>query len=139
MGQFSPHLHHSAFGGAAAPGIGCSGAWGSIFMGGLELVGVTVLLVGGIRQSFLNSKRFSDIFPALGHGVIVHELGHFLVVGGLFPGVPSVEGFCPSEFFGVLGYVRGGCAHSHCWNWAWLLPSPYIFLHELISSSFQLL
>ena len=39
-------------------------------MGGLELVGVTVLLVGGISQSFLNSKRFPDIFPASGHGVL---------------------------------------------------------------------
>ena len=50
MGQFGPHPHCSAFGSAAALGVGCS--WDSIFMGGLELVTITVLLVGGIDQSF---------------------------------------------------------------------------------------
>ena len=50
MWQFGPHLNCSAFGGAAALGVGCSGAWGSIFKGSLELV--AVLLVGGIGQSF---------------------------------------------------------------------------------------
>ena len=68
MGQFDPHPHHSTFCGAVALGLGCSWAWGSIFMGGLE-VAVVALLVGGISQSFLNSKRFPDIFPALGHRV----------------------------------------------------------------------
>ena len=70
MEQFSLHPDHSAFGGAAALGVGCSCAWGSILMGGLELVAVTVLLAGEIGQSFLNSKRFPDIFPASGHGVL---------------------------------------------------------------------
>ena len=70
MGQFKPHPHHSAFDGATAFSIGCSCAWGSIFMGGLELVGVTVLLVGGIGHSFLNSKGFPDIFSALGQGIL---------------------------------------------------------------------
>ena len=70
MGQLGAHPHYSVFGGAAALGVG-SCAWGSIFMGGLELVAVTVLLVGGIGLSFLISKRFPDIFPASGHGVLV--------------------------------------------------------------------
>ena len=70
MGQFSPHPHHYGFGGAVALGVGCSCSWGSIFIGGLEFVAVTVLLVGGIGQSFLNSKRFQDIFPASGQGVL---------------------------------------------------------------------
>ena len=91
MGQFSPHPHCSAFGGVAALGVGCSCAWGSIFMGGLELVVVAILLVGGISQSFLNSKRFPDIFSALGHGVLV-QTGVFSIGGGLFSGVPSGEG-----------------------------------------------
>ena len=53
------HPHHSAFGGGAALGVGCSCAWGSIFMGGLEFIAVTVLLVGWISQSFLNPKKVS--------------------------------------------------------------------------------
>ena len=61
-------------------------------MGGLELVAVTALLVGGTGQSFLSSKRFSDIFPASGHGVLV-PTGAFSIGGGLFSGVPSGEGF----------------------------------------------
>ena len=60
-------------------------------MGGLELVAVTVLLVGGIGQSFLNSKRFPDIFPASGHGVLA-QTGMFSNGGGSFSGVPSGEG-----------------------------------------------
>ena len=44
-------------------GVGCSWARSSIFMGGFEIVGVAVLLVGGIGQYFLNSMRFPDIFP----------------------------------------------------------------------------
>ena len=70
MGQFSPHPHCSAFGGGAALVVVCSGAWGSIFIGGLELVAAVALLVGRISQYFLSSKRFPDIFPALGHGVL---------------------------------------------------------------------
>ena len=57
MGQFSPHPNHSAFGDGAAPRVGCSCTWGSIFMGYLELVGVTVLVVGRIVQSFLNLNQ----------------------------------------------------------------------------------
>ena len=91
MGKFGPHPHHSAFGGAAALGVGCSCAWGLIFIGGLELVVATVLLVGGIGQTFLNSKRFPYIFPASGHGVLV-QTGVFSIGGGLFSGVPCGEG-----------------------------------------------
>ena len=97
------------FGIAIVLGVGCSWAWGSIFMGGFEIVAVAVLLVGGIGQSFLNLKRFSDIFPALGHGC-QHELVYFWVVGGLYSEVPSCEGVWPSEFVGAIGDVRGCCA-----------------------------
>ena len=69
MGKSDPHPHHYTFCGAVALEVGCSWAWGSIFMGGVEVVVVIVLLVGGISQSFLNSKRFPNIFPALGHGM----------------------------------------------------------------------
>ena len=37
---------------------------------GVQFVAVMVLLVGGIGQSFLSSKRLLDIFPALGQGVL---------------------------------------------------------------------
>ena len=73
MGQFGPHLHHSAFGDAVTLRVGCSGSWDSIFMGGLEFVAVVLELVGGIGQSFLNSKRFPYIFPALGQGVLAQS------------------------------------------------------------------
>ena len=52
-------------------------------MGGLELVAVTVFLVGGIGRSFLTSKRFPDIFPASGHWVLV-QTGMFSSGGGCF-------------------------------------------------------
>ena len=39
-------------------------------MRGFGIVAIAVLLLGGINQSFLNSKRFPDIFPALDHGVL---------------------------------------------------------------------
>ena len=61
-------------------------------MGGFEIVAVAVLLVGGIGQSFLNSKKFPDIHRALGHGVPV-QTGMFLSGGGLLSEVPSCEGF----------------------------------------------
>ena len=80
-GQFSLHLHHFAFGGAAALGVGHSCAWGSIFMDCLELVGVKVLLVGGISQSFLNLKGSLRFFLPQAMGCKC-ELGHFLMVGG---------------------------------------------------------
>ena len=63
MGQLGPHSHFSAFGATVALGVACSWVCGSIFMGGFEVI------AGGMGQSFLNSKRFPDIFPALGHGV----------------------------------------------------------------------
>ena len=92
MGHLGPHPHHSAFGGAVVLGVGCSWAWGSIFMNGFEIVAVAVLLVGGIGQSFLNLKKFPDIFPALGHGVPA-QTGMFLSDGGLLSEVPSCKGF----------------------------------------------
>ena len=87
--QFSPHPHHSAFGGVFALGrvvlvLGVQFLW-AIF------VAVTVLLVRGISQPFLNSKRFPDIVPALVHGVLL-QTRVFSSGWGLFPGVPSVEG-----------------------------------------------
>ena len=82
MGQFGPHLHCSAFGGAVVLGVGCSWAWGSIFMGGFQIVAVTVLLVGGIGQSFLNSKRSSPKSFLLWAMGCQQKLGCFQVVGG---------------------------------------------------------
>ena len=120
MGQFGPHPHHSAFGGAVALGVGCSCSWGSIFMGSLEFVAVTVLLVGGIGQSFFNSKRFLNIFPASGHAVLVWT-GAFSTDGKLFPGVPFGKGFWPSGFTGALGF--GVVAWLHCLDQAWPPPS----------------
>ena len=58
-------------------------------MGGFDVVFV---VVGGISQSFLNLKRFPDIFPALGHGVPVQG-GMFLSGEWLLSEVPSCEGF----------------------------------------------
>ena len=53
-------------------------------MESFELVMLVVLLssilLGGSSQSFLASKRFPDIFPALGHGVPAW-MGHPLMVG----------------------------------------------------------
>ena len=99
MEQFGHHLHCSAFGSVATLGVGCSCVWGSIVMGGLELVAVTVLLVGGIGQSFLNSKRFPDIFPASSHGVLV-QTGMFPMVGGCFLEYLLVKA---SDFLKLLG------------------------------------
>ena len=63
MGQFSPHPHFSAFGAVVALGVASSWAGGSIFMERFEVD------VEGIGQSFLNSNKYPDIFPALGHGM----------------------------------------------------------------------
>ena len=66
-------------------------------MGGFGLVILAVLLVlssiqlAGSTQSFLASKRFLNIFPALGHGVPA-QIGASSNGGGLFSGVPSCEG-----------------------------------------------
>ena len=55
---------------------------GGLFYGGFGRVAVAVLLIlGGISQSFLNSKRFSDIFPILGYEVLV-QTGMFSRDGG---------------------------------------------------------
>ena len=87
MGQFSPHPYFSAFGATVELGLGLH------LYGGVGIVAVAVLLLlGGIGQSFLNSKRFPDIFPALGHGVPV-QTGMFSRGGELFSEVPSCEGF----------------------------------------------
>ena len=75
--------------GVVALEVGWSCSWGLLFIGSLGFVAVMVLLVGGISQSFLNSKRFPDIFPALGQGVLVWS-GAFSNAGGLFS---YVKGF----------------------------------------------
>ena len=100
MGQFGPHPHCSAFCGAVVLGVGCSWPWGSIFMGGFEVVAVVVLLVGGIGQSFLNSKRFPEIIPALGHGVPA-QTGMFLSCGGCSLKCLLVKGF---DLVNLLGH-----------------------------------
>ena len=64
MGQFGPHPHFSiCFGIMAAWGIAVSWGCGSTFTVGVD-VGA-----GEIGQSFLDSNKFSDTDPALGHGV----------------------------------------------------------------------
>ena len=64
---------------------------------------------GGIGQSFLNSNKVPDIFPAPGHGLPA-QVGIRLSSGGLLCGVLSCGGFSFSEFIGTLGVVVGGCA-----------------------------
>ena len=59
MGQFGPHPHFSS--NCFAASWGCA----SVFIVG---IGVDVG-AWGIGQSFLDSNRFSDIEPVLGHGV----------------------------------------------------------------------
>ena len=54
---------------------------GQFCLGSLEFVADMVLLVGGIGQSFLSSKRLPDIFPASGQGVLV-QTGPFSNSGG---------------------------------------------------------
>ena len=63
MGQISPNSHFSAFSTAVALRAAISSGCGSIFKDGFEVD------AGGIGQSFLNSNKFSDIFPASDHGV----------------------------------------------------------------------
>ena len=65
MGQFGPNPHFSfiCFGAMAAQGINASWGCASTFIVGVD-VGT-----GGIGQSFLHTNRFSDVDPALGHGV----------------------------------------------------------------------
>ena len=59
-GSSSPHQHFSAFGAVVTLWVACSWVCSPIFMGGFDVV-----VVVGISQSFLNSKRFPDIIPAL--------------------------------------------------------------------------
>ena len=139
MGQFGPHLHHSAFDGATVLRVGCSCAWGSIFMGGLELVGVMVLLVGGINQSFHNSIQRGSLRFFLPQAIeCYHKLGCFLVVGDCSLEYLLLKASDPLNSLGPYGLLEV-VAQLHCWNWAWPLPLPSIFLWESISSSFQLL
>ena len=63
---------------------------------------------GGISQSFLNSDRFPNIDPALGHGVPT-QFGIFSSGGGLLLDKLSWEGFLFSKFIMVLGAVVGIC------------------------------
>ena len=83
-------------------GIAASWVCGSIFIGGLEVD------VGGIGQSFFNSNRFPDIYPAPGHGV-PGWVGIFSDGGGLLLDELPWEGFPFSKFIVVLGAVVDGC------------------------------
>ena len=64
--------------------------------------------MGGIGQSFLNSNRFPDIDPALGHGVPA-RVGIFSSGGGLLLDELPWEGFPFSKFIVVLGAVVDAC------------------------------
>ena len=98
-----PIHHHSDF---VTGALGFSGSLGSIFTGGLGFV--TVLLAGGMDQSFLSSKRLPDIFPVSDQEVLACT-GAFSNGGGLFY---DVKGFWLSEFTGALTFVWGGCTVS---------------------------
>ena len=70
-GNLVPHPHLSGFV-TFELGFDWFGSWGSTFIvGGLEFVAMleVVLVVGGIDQSFLISKRMPGMFPALGEGL----------------------------------------------------------------------
>ena len=88
--------------------IDCSPILGSSFKEGFGLViSVAFLLLlfkylGGSNQ-FLSSKRFPDILPAPGHGVL-SQTGAFSKGGGLFSGA-SVWGL---TLTGALETVTGG-------------------------------
>ena len=87
-------------------------------MGVFGVVAVAVallLLLGGINQSFLNSKSFSDIFPASGHGVPV-QTGMFSRGGWLFFKVP----FC--DFTSQLGHWKLLQVVAHLCYWIWGFP-----------------
>ena len=74
-------------------------------MGGFKVI------AEGIGQSFLNSNKFPNIFPAPGHGVPA-QVGILLGGWGLLSGVLSCGGFSFSEFNGALG-VCCGQLHGH--------------------------
>ena len=88
-------------------------------MGGFE-VAVVVLLVGGICQSFLNSKRFPEIFPALGHGVPA-QTGMFLSGGVCSLNYLLVKGF---DLVNLLGHYElfEVVVQLHYWTWSWVWP-----------------
>ena len=71
MEQFGHHPNCPGFV-TVELGFDWFGSWGSTFIvGGLGFVVLLVVMLveRGISQSFLISKRFLDIFPALGHRV----------------------------------------------------------------------
>ena len=65
-------------------------------MGGFGLVTLVVSLallsrkLGGSGQSFLSLKKFPDIIPASGHGVLL-QTGASFSGGGLLSGVGALE------------------------------------------------
>ena len=107
IGQFGPHPHFSiCFGVTVAWGIAALWGCGSTFIVGVE-VGA-----GGIGQSFLDSNKFPDADPALGHGVPT-QVGISSSGGGLPAEEPPWGGFpwnFPfAKFIMVMGMVSGIC------------------------------
>ena len=109
MGQFGPHPHFSFiyFSATVAWGINVSWDCASTFIVGVEVS------VGGIGQSFLNSNKFSDIHPALGHGVPA-QVGIFSSGGGLLSAEEPPWGwiswnFPLAKFIIVIGMVSDVC------------------------------
>ena len=86
--------------------IAASWGCGSTFIVGVE-VGV-----GGIDQSFLNSNKFPDTDPALGHGVPA-QVGISSSSGGLSAKEPPWGGFPWNfpfyKFIMEMGMVSGIC------------------------------
>ena len=80
--------------------------WGFPVLGvvALSFWGRFEVNAGGIGQSFLNSNKFPDIFPALGHGVPA-QVGILSSSGRLLSDVFSHGGFSFSEFIGALWAV----------------------------------
>ena len=81
-------------------------------MGDFGIVGVTVLLLllGGTGQSFLDLKRFPDIFLLHAMGCW-HELGCFQEVGGCSLKYLPVKSFdLPNQ----VGLWKLCCRWSHC-------------------------
>ena len=100
MGQFGPHPHFSiCVRITAAWGIAASWGCGSTFILGVD-VGV-----GGIGQSFLDSNKFPDANPALGHGVPAW-VGISSSGGGLSAEKPPWGGFPWSFHFAKFIMVR---------------------------------
>ena len=84
--------------------------WGFPVLGAvaLSLWGVEII-AGGIGQSLLNSNKFPDIFPALGHGVPA-QVRILLSGEGLLSDILCCGGFSFYEFIEALGAVVGDCA-----------------------------